>query len=564
MLQKKVPTFRDTHSPHAEAERQYMRIMASGAGEQAESEIRTWYEDACSGGIFTMGYGTLPAAALLNKKIRNPYSLSLLGLICAQAGSNNRAVISRKTACRALKIGPAAFAKYISVLCDNGYISRYQPRRGTFETTEYCLNQGATTVMEGTWVNLKRTSVRGIERNVGFPATQYGCIPKIVMYSEDLDVYAKAVYVVLLLMSGYRMGTQARLDFIGELSGVKDDTVVSHCLHDLEANGLILRTRTLGRNIGFQYTVLIKPTIPLSVPSSWVKRDLLSIVQTPAYTQFLKKDFIRSATEDFLRGKLVCKLDVGSTEDAQENIKAQVEQARLTTIKKAGIESSIPVVKGKNVVNRERAAAEARSLEERAARRVTPEALFLEICENASVPHMAWDGSILKSDLGIAVESGTSRYDKNVREIMTMFKALPDNYKMFVRAKITGCIPDEIQNNIDAREDASSFAAHLLNGLRCADKVEIALAAQLHKTILDGINHPDRLGYRNRRIDGREFCERIRRADRTYKVVNMAKAVISRVKRQYQNNHGNIVSYLGYVRAAFLNELYHHPCSTAA
>lgn len=285
------------------AEERFDSIMRTRAGYNMFRFIEREYKDiaTCCGGVHTLGYGKLPAKVLADKRMRQPHLLALLGLVCSHAGKDNRAIISRRTACRALKIGQGTFSKYMGLLCDYGYIKRVQPYNHGFGTTEYSVNYDNLAPEKDEWVFLRRTSEAGVSRLVGFETRQYGNIPRFVMYNEQLSVLEKAIYIVLLIAGGMRMAATLRRDFIGELVGIKGVDIISRCTKHICELGFIARIRDYGKKAaGMEYHVLAEMSKEPEVPGSWVKHDFLKVIQTKKYRELLNENEVEGAVRWYL------------------------------------------------------------------------------------------------------------------------------------------------------------------------------------------------------------------------------------------------------------------------
>lgn len=513
-------------------------------------------------GIMALGYGKLPTAILLDKRMRDPHLLAVLGLICAQAGENNKAIIARSTICNALSIAPHTFAKYMKKLCDYGYVNSHQPRPRRFKTTEYTVNYQAIQVKENTWVNLKRTSETGVQRKVSFRATNYGNIPKLVMYDERLSVYDKAVYVVLLLMGGASMSTCARRDFVGELAGIKDVDTISSCVKHLDKAGFLLtffrygagRTETV-------YHVLLKPRDLIYIPESWMKHDCLRIFQNPYYLDRIYNEDVLTAIQDYAsrEKKSNMKTDVvlNATLQYQEQLQAERVGRELQKLR-VGLDTIKKDCREKNLVKRESERAKERLLEKMAVEGKTAEEIFAAMTDEVSnIPYTIQDEGVLYSEKGYRIVHGTSAEDNAIAEVLGTFYELSPAGKKYVLSKIAG-VPKELCNNPKMRKEASEYAAELLNGLPCKSELDISLTAQIHKTLLDGINHPSRLGYHGKKINGETFCSYVKDAQikDENSIVWKAAEAISRTKRKFNECVGDVQAYKAYVRAVFLNKLY--------
>lgn len=539
----------------------YEWLMSPQMAPQVEQVLKNSYYITCiESGLHAFGYGKMPAGVLVDKRMRNPYLLALLGLVCAQAGENNRAILSRSAACQALCIGGDTFTKYMGLLCEYGYVIRSQPQKKGFQTTEYRVNYNAFPVQSDAWINLKRTSEAGVVRKVCFPTSQYGNIPKLIIYNEQLSVYEKTVYVVLLLMGGYRMQIKARRDFIGELCGIRDVDIISRCMRHLDELGLILREKSYGRNAtGTEYTVLLKPRDLPQVPASWIKHDCLKIIQTKAYREMLNKnDFLIAVcdyTDKMAKSMPAANAAVSDILASQEALKKQFEE----TVR-AGVEEMQALRKEENAVKRETASANCRRIQEMAARGMTAEEIFGELCEQEiNIPHLEQYAGMLVSKTGYEVRYGITDDDIITTNILRNFSTLPDEYKHYVRTKISAGVPSDLRDNPDRRDKAARYVAELLDGLRCESKLEAVLASQIRKTLLDGINHPGRLGFDGRKVKSGEFCDWVSYTEMTETVCKLAESAIRRTKRKFQSCSEDISALLAYVRKVFLNSLYHVP-----
>lgn len=559
-----IPTTSPQREPNAR-EKAEMMYEAYRNGPLMD-EIRNILLDQYDGiileqGIMALGYGKLPSAVLLDKRMRDPHLLAMLGLICAQAGENNKAIIARSTICNALSIAPHTFAKYMKKLCDYGYVSRYQPKPRRFKTTEYTVNYQAIQVKDNTWVNLKRTSETGVQRKVSFRATNYGNIPKLVMYDERLSVYDKAVYVVLLLMGGASMSTCARRDFVGELAGIKNVDTISSCVKHLDEAGFLLtfyrygtgRTETV-------YHVLLKPRDFNYIPESWIKHDCLHIFQNPYYLDRIYNEDIITAIKDYThrekKSNMRTDTVMNTTLQYQEQLQSERVGRELQKLR-AELDDVKKDRREKNLVKRESERAKERLLEKMAAEGKTAEEVFAAMVDEVGdIPFTIQDGSVLYSENGYQIAHGTNAEDNAIAEVLGTFYELSPAGRKYVLSKIAG-VPKELCNNPNMRKEASEYAAELLNGLPCKSELDMALAAQIHKTLLDGINHPSRLGYHGKKMNGETFCSYIKDAqiEDENSIVRKAAEAINRTKRKFNACVGDVQAYKAYVRAVFLNKL---------
>ena len=542
---------------NSRAEHTYHTLLAGTAiGELSEREILGMYQDICMDhGIFAFGYGPLPASVLLDKRMRSPYAIALLGLVCAQAGENNLAILARSAACGALGISKATFTKNMNRLVQYGYIHRNQPQSIHFQTTEYRLTRNNMKTEENTWVNLKRASQAGVIRNVSFPASQFGNIPKLVMYNDRLSVPDKAVYIVLLLMGGYHMTVTARRDFIGELVGIKNPDIISRCMKNLEAAGLILRAKENGRNSnGTEYTVLLIPSTEPSIPRSWVKHDLLKIIQTQAYQSLLNRNDFMLAVCDYTKKRPDRHFAVPASEELFAEQAAL--KAKLTLAVDEAIIDFREARKEANEIAWEQKAAERRRAAEMAARGMSAAEIFDELCAlTLSVPHMKLNGNTILSEKNYDIIHGNTEADKTTRDILSAFASLPQYHRSYLRTRLGAEVPAEICTGAAQRESASEYAAERLSGVHCEGKLDLMLIKQFQSTLLDGINRPSRLGYHGVRVKSTDFCAWISNAEKKSTVRRIAEDAMRSIKEKFKYNAADIRSCIAYIRTVFLNAL---------
>ncbi len=559
----KTSAFYEEMSKSAATLQMYEKLMkASPIKMQVEQVIENSYHSILmDNGLYAFGYGKMPATILADKRMRQPYLLSLFGLVCSQAGENNHAILARSAACRALGIGEATFTKYMNLLCEYGYVLRSQPYENGFQTTEYRINYNMLNVNDAEWINLRRTSKAGVSRKVSFPMSQYGNIPKFVMYSEELSVYEKAVYIILLLMGGHSMNIEARRDFIGELCGISDVDIVSRCVKNLDKAGYLLRVKNHGRNAaGTEYTVLLKPSTLPHVPGSWVKHDCLKIIQTKAYRSLLnQKDFI-IAVCDYASGMAekipAATPAVSEIINAQEELRHSFYDRKAEELIKAGILELKALRKEESAVRREAENAKRRRVNEMAARKMTAEEIFGELYDKEiSIPYMQQDGNAFFSETGYNIKYEISESGSLAKDILDVFSTLPAEYKDYVRMKIGSEVPADIRDNPSGRDKAARYTAWLLDGLRCESKLEVILAGQIQKTLLDGINRSNRLGFNGKRVRSDEFCGWISHSEKTETVYRLAQDAIRLTKKKFESCAGEIQSHFAYVRKVFLNSL---------